>query len=281
MACLVVCLGACTRPASELLATATPTGDISGAMEATMASIATDVAIDAAKTAQAALPTTATPAITIVAPPSSTATGPAPTATFPAATNVPTEAPTQAAASPSPTSLAEGLGTRLGTPDPSPNCPDHYPWFFENPANECADVVLNTWIVWQPFDGGLMVWTQEKGRTLVLVDNRSVFKSYAVVVDGQGLPFPEPDPSIVPPEGRFQPERGFAIFWRGLAVGSEWVRGALGWATEPESAYSGLWQCNKFTDNAARCYFTGPRDEIVVLAMGQAAYWNYWQRAVR
>jgi hypothetical protein len=42
-----------------------------------------------------------------------------------------------------------------------------------------------------------------------------------------------------------------------------------------------LWQCNKFTGNAARCYFTGPRDEIVVLAMGEAAYWNYWQRAVR
>jgi hypothetical protein len=197
------------------------------------------------------------------------------------ATDTPPPATLPPALSPTPTSLAEGLGARLGTPDPSPNCPQHYPWFFENPAAECAATVLNTWMVWQPFEGGIMVWTQEGGRTYVLVDNRSLFKGYAVVADTQGLPFPEPDPSIIPPEGRYQPERGFALFWRGLAAGSGWVREALGWATEPESAYSGLWQCNTLSDNGARCYFTGPSDEIIAFAMGEAAYWNYWQRAVR
>jgi hypothetical protein len=126
-----------------------------------------------------------------------------------------------------------------------------------------------------------MVWTAEPGRILVLVDDGSLFKPWARVVDGLGLPFPAPDPSIVPPEGFYQPEAGFAIFWRGLTPGSEWVRGALGWATAPESAYPGLWQCNRSSGDAARCYMIGPGDEIVVLAVGDAAYWNYVQRAVR
>jgi hypothetical protein len=182
---------------------------------------------------------------------------------------------------PTPTALVEGLTIRLGTPDPSAHCPERYPWFFDNPVAECAGFVHNTWTVWQPFERGLMVWAQDGGPTYVLVDDGSLFKPYHIVVDGQGLPFPEPDPAISPPEGFFQPERGFALFWRGLAAGSEWVRPALGWATAPETAFSGLWQCNLSAGDAARCYFIGPRDEIVVMTQGRAAYWNYWQRAVR
>jgi hypothetical protein len=227
-----------------------------------MAAIATEVAVQQGLPTETPLPAT----VPATRPPTDTAP--------PQPTLAPTEPPT-------PTALVEGLGARLGTPDPSPNCPEHYPWFFENPAAECADFVLNTWTVWQPFERGVMVWMQERGRTFVLVDDGSLFKPFRVVVDTQGLPFPEADPSIVPPEGLYQPERGFALFWRGLAAGSEWVREALGWATEPESAFSGLWQCNRAEGDGARCYFIGPRDEIVALAVGDAAYWNYWQRGVR
>jgi hypothetical protein len=182
--------------------------------------------------------------------------------------------------SPTPTSIVEGLGTRLGTPDPSPNCPAHYPWFFENPAAECADFVLNVWTVLQPFERGLMVWFQEGG-TYVLLDDGSPFKPYRQVFDLQGLPFPDPDPSLVPPPGLYVPTLGFALFWRGLVPGHEWVRESLGWATAPETAFSGLYQCNTSPGEAARCYFLGPRDEIIALARGPAAYWNYYQRAVR
>jgi hypothetical protein len=244
-------------------ATATPAAtDSLSPVDLTMAAIATTVAVEAAQPTVTPLPATVP------------ATLPATETPLPTTTPAPTEPPT-------PTALVEGLGTRLGTPDPSPNCPEHYPWFFENTAAECADFVLNTWTVWQPFEHGVMVWMQERGRTLVLVDDGSLFKPFHVVVDAQGLPFPEPDASIVPPEGLYQPERGFALFWRGLAAGSEWVRGALGWATAPESAYSGLWQCNRAQGDAAHCYFIGPGDEIVSLAVGDAAYWNYWQRTVR
>jgi hypothetical protein len=182
-----------------------------------------------------------------------------------------------------PTALAEGWFSGAATPDPSPNCPDHYPWFFANPAqgNECATTVLNTWATLQRFERGLMLWTQEGGRTYVLIDDGSPFRPYVPVSDPAGLPFPAPDPAIVPPEGFYQPEFGFANFWRGLVPGSEWVRPALGWATAPEVSYSSFWQCNTATGESARCYITGPRDEILALARGPASYWAWVQGPVR
>lgn len=181
------------------------------------------------------------------------------------------------------TTLAEGLAVRLGTPDPSPNCPDHYPWFFDQHSGECAAPLLNTWGVWQPFEHGLMVWFQEGGHTYVLVDDGSLFKPYQEVSDTTSVPFPDPDPNLVPPPGLYQPVRGFAKFWRGLVPGSEWVRGRLGWALAPEVGYSALWQCNTVSGDGARCYFTGPHNEIIVMTRDSAPfgngvlYWNYWQ----
>jgi hypothetical protein len=184
-------------------------------------------------------------------------------------------------AAPTPTSFGDGLVARLGTPDPSPNCPNHYPWFFINPAQECAATVLNTWAAYEPFEHGLMVWLAEGGHTYVLLDDGSPFKPYQEVVDLQGLPLPDPDPSLAPPAGLYQPTLGFGKFWRGLVPGTDWVRQRLGWATAPESDYSAFWQCSTATDDAARCYFTGPRDEVVVMARGSAQYWTFWQGPVR
>ncbi len=187
----------------------------------------------------------------------------------------------QPALPPTPTALADGLIVRLGTPDPSPNCPEHYPWFFDNQAQECAATLLNTWGVMEHFEHGLMLWFQEGGRTYVLLEDSSVFKPYQEVIDGQGLPLPGPDPGLVPPPGLFQPVLGFGKFWRGLVPGSEWVRERLGWAVAPEVGYSALWQCNTSSGDSARCYATGPRDEIIVLTRGRVQYWNYWQGPVR
>ncbi|NJN54589.1 MAG: hypothetical protein HC804_07420 [Anaerolineae bacterium] len=99
--------------------------------------------------------------------------------------------------------------------------------------------------------------------------------------DPTGMGIPQPDPTIVPPSGLYQPELGFAKFWRGLVPGSQSVRDQLGWALAPEEGYSALWQCNTATDSSARCYFTGPHDEIISITSGDAHYWNYWQGPVR
>ncbi len=211
----------------------------------------------------------------------------------PAATQSPTATPRPAVTTPTPapnvatlppptaTAIADGIIVRLGTPDPRPECPLHYPWFFDNPAVECASYLENTWAVMQRFEHGLMIWFQNGGQTYVLGDDGSPFKPYAEAIDGQGLPLPGPDPSLVPPPGLFQPELGFANFWRGLVPGYAWVRERLGWAVEAEVAYSAFRQCNQSAGDGARCYFTGPRDEIVVMARGSAQYWAYWQGPVR
>jgi hypothetical protein len=203
-----------------------------------------------------------------------TSTPPPPTAPVQAVTPI-------LAAPPTATSLAEGLSVRLATPDPSPNCPDRIPWFFNNTAGECATTVLNTWGVLQRFERGLMVWFQEGGRTFILMEDGSLFKPYVEATDGSNAPLPEADPNIVPPQGLYQPVLGFGKFWRGLAPGYEWVRERLGWATAPEVGYSALLQCSNTLGEAARCYFTGPRDEIIVMTRHTDRYWNYWQGPVR
>jgi len=126
-----------------------------------------------------------------------------------------------------------------------------------------------------------MVWFQEGGRTYVLIEEGSLFKPFYEAMDLTGSSLPDPDPSLVSPPGLYQPVLGFAKFWRGLVPGYEWVRERLGWAVAPEVGYSALWQCNNSGGDAARCYFTGPRDEIIAMTRGSVLYWNYWQGPVR
>lgn len=201
--------------------------------------------------------------------------GPVPTAT-------PTPGPTATPAPPTPTALAEGYSAGLA-PGPAPElgCLGDTPWFFANPARECPRPVLFSATAWQSFERGIMVWSAEGGRTYVMLDDGAPLKPYFLVWDTSGTGMPQPDPNIVPPPGFYQPELGFAKFWRGLAPGSEWVREALGWATAPEAAYSGMWQCNAAGDESARCYFTGPRDEVIALSNGAGTTWTYVQGPMR
>jgi hypothetical protein len=126
-----------------------------------------------------------------------------------------------------------------------------------------------------------MVWFQEGGRTFILHDDGSLLRPVYEASDGSDTPLPQADPNIVPPQGMYQPVLGFGKFWRGLVPGYEWVRERLGWATAPEVGYSALLQCNTAGGPAARCYFTGPRDEVLVMTRGIDRYWNYWQGPVR
>jgi hypothetical protein len=187
----------------------------------------------------------------------------------PSAALLPTAAPA--------TSLAQGAAIRLGTPNPSPDCPDHTPWFFNNPGRECATLPVNSWAVMQRFERGLMIWFQSSGETDILLDDRSPLKPYHGAVDTAGVAEPPgPDPALSPPAGLSQPVRGFAKFWRGLVPGYDWVRPALGWAIGDESGYSALYQCNTASDPAAaRCYFNGPFDEIIALSHGPDGQWAY------
>ncbi len=86
----------------------------------------------------------------------------------------------------------------------------------------------------QLFEGGRLFWLQPTQQIWVLTitgearGNWSVYED--TYIDGVDL---ASDPSIVPPDGRLQPERGFGKLWRESVE----VREALGWAVTPEFGY--------------------------------------------
>ena len=128
------------------------------------------------------------------------------------ATDEPTEEPT-ATLEPSITPTA----TTTPTPDPFP-----------------TPVEGQIYVAEQPFEDGWMFWLQPVGQLWVLTvdeDNQGIWSVYEdTFVDGEV----EIDPEIVPPEGKYQPERGFGKLWRENPE----VREAIGWALEVELGHT-------------------------------------------
>jgi hypothetical protein len=103
--------------------------------------------------------------------------------------------------------------------------------------------VTDVQAAYQPFERGFMIWLGDRRRIWVAVCCTST-----IPMGGRWLSFddawfagmPESDPSIVPPNGLYQPVRGFGLVWRTLSdpgsVGS--IRDLLGWATAPEQGYT-------------------------------------------
>ena len=50
--------------------------------------------------------------------------------------------------------------------------------------------------------------------------------------------------SIIAPDGRVAPVRGFGLVWRGEANGAEsvWIRDKIGWGLYPESGFQAHYQ---------------------------------------
>lgn len=110
-------------------------------------------------------------------------------------------------------------------------CPDV--WFFSpSPAICPAAPALVSAGAEQPFEHGVMLWSQAQDLIYVLYDDAS-YPKWSVFQDEWDEGEPIDDPSIIPPPGYYQPVRGFGLVWREQP--GVWDR--LGWATEPESAY--------------------------------------------
>lgn len=82
----------------------------------------------------------------------------------------------------------------------------------------------------QIFENGRMFWLEPIRQIWVMVETGDGVGVWTVHEDLFEEGDPEFDPSIVPPEDRFQPERGFGRLWRDNAE----VREAVGWALEAE-----------------------------------------------
>ena len=87
----------------------------------------------------------------------------------------------------------------------------------------------------QPFENGRMFWRADIRHVYALLDS-----GYWVdVEDTWDESQPAYDGSLEPPEGLYQPVRGFGLVWRRTLRGPDT---AIGWALAPEVAYAATWQ---------------------------------------
>jgi hypothetical protein len=132
----------------------------------------------------------------------------------------PTETPTPAPSAPA----TQDPGPQP-TFAPLPPAPTLNPLF---PTDVKADVQIAE----QVFEHGRMFWIRHTREIWVMEDNAP---------DGPGGDWycfndsfeegqPEIDPALIPPEGMYQPRRGFGKLWRTLPQ----IKDALGWALTPE-----------------------------------------------
>jgi len=85
----------------------------------------------------------------------------------------------------------------------------------------------------QVFQRGRMFWLQPTGQIWVIIETEpgvGIWQVYEDEFVEGGLEF---DPNIVPPEGLYQPVRGFGLIWRGNPE----VRDGMGWGTETELGF--------------------------------------------
>lgn len=170
------------------------------------------------------------------------------------------------------------------------------------PLYLCPVADAKDWsIAWQPFEHGFMVYAQAKQQENGGIDAPFFPRSYswphegppafiAVFVDGNGLSpsqyhyvdvdlwregDPESDPALTPPEGLYQPVRGFGKIWR---EGFE-LQERLGWATSPEMTDSLTYQP---TDGPAFIssnvvYYKMPQDYVARHLPERSNYTNFWE----
>jgi hypothetical protein len=127
-------------------------------------------------------------------------------------------------------------GARLGSAALVITCDNA--WFFTPRSSRCPAVPIRpSWAAYQPFEHGLMVWIGSRDHVYVLYDATStspLAERWETYADQFNEGDAETDPAITPPEGKWQPKRGFGLVWRTQPG----VRAALGWALSPERGYT-------------------------------------------
>jgi hypothetical protein len=111
-------------------------------------------------------------------------------------------------------------------------CPDE--WFFEPAPDICpAEPPLVSDGAHQPFQHGVMLWSQAEDRIYVLFDDGRNPEWLAYQDHFDEGEDPSSDPTLKPPDGFHQPVRGFGMVWRE----EDRVRERLGWGTAREIGY--------------------------------------------
>jgi hypothetical protein len=141
-----------------------------------------------------------------------------------------------------------------------------------------TDTRMQVFIAQEDFQGGYMFWMQSTGNMWVLLPatipnpgdtfslpNSGQWRIYQdTYIEGE----PEVDSNLNPPEGKYQPRRGFGKLWRETPE----LRTALGWATTPEFALSTSYVYQPGgTVTDTRQYIPGPGKHFLV-TLGRATF---------
>jgi hypothetical protein len=153
-------------------------------------------------------------------------------------------------------------------------CP--YTYFFEPGPAVCPfEEAISTWAAEQVFERGRMLWFQEV-RFGNIIEGNLLFVLYddgqwQWLVDTWTPDQPESDPTIVPPEGRFQPVRGFGKAWRDHPQ----VRERIGWGLAPEQGYYADWQTPFREVPPGAAYIRTFTDGVIEMAGWQSGTWQF------
>ena len=134
----------------------------------------------------------------------------------------------------------EIAASSVPTPPPTPRAHSQAtaaPALPECPPLPAANEVKTPAAV-QHFEHGLMFWLQARDEIWTLIDSPLESQFYwRLLPNGWAEGQPGDDPSIQPPAGRFQPQRGFGAAWRrgGGSYGPQ--RADLGWAIDEEASF--------------------------------------------
>ncbi len=137
------------------------------------------------------------------------------------------------------------------TPTPLPASPTPRPEIF--PTNTVAQVQIAE----QVFEHGRMFWIRHTRQIWVMVNvpqDNSAGGDWFCYNDTFEEGEAEIDPSLVPPEGLYQPRRGFGKLWRSR----EELKSALGWAITPEFELTSNYTYIAGGYVQAAQYFPGP-----------------------
>ncbi len=136
-----------------------------------------------------------------------------------------------------------------------------------------TDTRLQVYIAQEDFEGGYMFWVQPIGQMWVLLpDNITNSAPGTQPTSGQWRVYADPfkegeaetDPALNPPQGRYQPRRGFGKLWRETPE----LRNNLGWALTPEFALQTAYAYQPGGSvNAQGQYVPGPgRHSLITLS---------------
>jgi hypothetical protein len=153
-------------------------------------------------------------------------------------------------------------------------------WFFSPPPEDgCpGDLPDSMQAVSQPFERGRMFWFSRTGEILVLFGDLPTVvgqiegdnpeeetetdspPAWVRMPDPYIEGEPETDDTILPPEGLFQPRRGFGKLWRETPG----MRDRLGWALSEEIGYEMIFQ-SEAIGNSEQLYFTDELGAVIRL----------------